>query len=383
MMFAIKNARLFTMSHGRVENGSLLVKDGVIAAVGAEIEIPADCPVLDAGGKVLTPGLVEACGRPGLHEEVVGAIGADEDETQEKMGAYLRALDGILPNDPSFDDALRGGVTTVNICPGTSAIVAGQSVIVHTAGSPIIDRRILKQPFALFVNLVGGGNPMTGLRDRSEMVAKLVSELQKAKEWLAKRDKALAEGKTAPEAGFRLAPMVAVLEGKLPLIMQVVYLHDILNALELAEQWGFHLILQRISEAYYCVEDLLQAKVPMIVGPILMNRRGLFSTTSHKTPGILQQAGLKFALSTEHPQTGIDYLVTTAAIANREGMDEEEALKAITLYPAQLLGLDSQLGSLDVGKKADLVLWTDHPFETKSYVEQVWIEGLPVYERRQ
>ena len=381
-MLLIKNARLFTMTQGILEKASLLIEDGKITAIGEKIKTPKGCTVLDAEGKTVTPGLIEACGRPGLHEETVGAIGADEDETTEKIGAYLKALDGILPNDLSFQDALEGGVTTVNVCPGTSAIIAGQSAVIHTAGSNIIDRMVLKEPFGLFVNLVGGGNPRQGFRDRSDMVAKLVNELQKAKDFIAKREKALKEGKDAPEAGYRLAPMVDVIEGKLPLIMQVVYLHDIQNALELAEEWGFRLILQRVSEGYFCVENLVKAKVPLMVGPILMNRRGLFQTTSHKTPGVLSKAGLQFALSTEHPNTGIDHLVTTAAIANREGMSEEEALKAITLYPAQILGLDDQIGSLEVGKRADLVVWTGHPFETLTKVETVLIDGVSVYERR-
>jgi imidazolonepropionase-like amidohydrolase len=112
-----------------------------------------------------------------------------------------------------------------------------------------------------------------------------------------------------------------------------------------------------------------------------MNRRGLFRTTSHKTPGVLAQAGLKFALSTEHPQTGIDHLVTTAAIACREGMPEEEALKAITIYPAEILGLADQIGSIEKGKKADLVVWSGHPFETLTRVDKVLIGGQMVYER--
>lgn len=381
-MLHLKNARIFTMAGQVLENASLLIKDQKIAALGHNLEIPTDCPTLDLKGKTITPGLIEACGRPGLHEETVGDIGADEDETTEKMGTYLKALDGILPNDLSFTDALEGGVTTVHICPGTSAIIAGQSVIIHTAGSNVVDERVIKEPFGLFVNLVGGGNFRQGFRDRSEMVAKLTAQLQKAKEFIAKRDKALAESKEAPEADYRLAPLVDVVEGRLPLIMQVVFLHDIQNALELAEEHGFKLILQRLSEGYYTVEDLVQANVPMIVGPILMNRRGLFRTTSHKTPAVLSQAGLKFALSTEHPQTGIDHLVTTAAVACREGMAEEEALKSITLYPAQILGLDHELGSLEVGKRADLVVWTGHPFETLTKVETVYVDGQSVYERR-
>lgn len=381
-MLWIKNARLMTMSHGIVENASLLVENGKIAAIGSNLEVADDVTVYDATGKTVTPGLIEACGRPGLHEETVGAIGADEDEVHEKMGTYLKALDGILPADLSFQDALEGGVTTVNVCPGSSAIVAGQSAVIHTAGSNIIDKMVVKEPFGLYVNLVGGGNPRQGFRDRSEMVAKLVSELQKAKEFMAKRDKAAKEGKDLPEAGYRLAPMVEVLEGKLPLIMQVVYLHDIQNALELANEWGFRVILQRVSEGYFCVEELVKANVEMMVGPILMNRRGLFQTTSHKTPGILSQAGLRFALSTEHPQTGIDHLVTTAAIACREGMNEEEAFKAITLYPAQILGIDEQMGSLEVGKRADLVIWSGHPFETLTKVETVFIDGNIVLDRR-
>lgn len=381
-MLWIKNARLMTMSHGIVENASLLVENGHIAALGSNLDVSDDVTVYDATGKTITPGLIEACGRPGLHEETVGAIGADEDEVHEKMGTYLKALDGILPTDLSFQDALEGGVTTVNVCPGSSAIVAGQSAVIHTAGSNIIDKMVVKEPFGLYVNLVGGGNPRQGFRDRSEMVAKLVNELQKAKEFMAKRDKAAKEGKDLPEAGYRLAPMVDVLEGKLPLIMQVVYLHDIQNALELANEWGFRVILQRVSEGYFCVEELVKAKVEMMVGPILMNRRGLFQTTSHKTPGILSQAGLRFALSTEHPQTGIDHLVTTAAIACREGMNEEEAFKAITLYPAQILGIDEQMGSLEVGKRADLVIWSGHPFETLTKVETVFIDGNIVLDRR-
>lgn len=380
-MLFLENARIMTMAGAVLENASLLIKDGLIAQVGTGLTCPEGAKVIDLAGKTLTPGLIEACGRPGLHEETVGPIGADEDEKTERLGTYLKALDGILPNDLSFEDALEGGVTTVNVCPGTSAIIAGQSAVITTAGSNIVDERVVKEPFALFVNLVGGGNFRQGFRDRSEMIAKLGAELQKAKEFMAKRDKAIAEEKDVPEASYRLAPLVDVLEGRLPVIMQVVLLHDIQNALELAEEHGFKLILQRLSEGYYAIEDLVQADVPMIVGPILMNRRGLFRTTSHKTPGVLAQAGLKFALSTEHPQTGIDHLVTTAAIACREGMPEEEALKAITIYPAEILGLADQIGSIEKGKKADLVVWSGHPFETLTKVDKVLIGGQMVYER--
>lgn len=378
MMKALVNATVYTVGGPVLESGTVIIKDGKIAAVGSNLAIPPNCRVYDCQGMVITPGFIDASTRLGIHEDGNGQIGYDEDEATQAVTPHLRAIDALYPKDVAFDDAVKAGVTTAMVEPGNSNVIGGICALVKTCGDTVEDM-LIDGRVALKVSLAGTPPYLHKPRGRSEAVALFLRELQKARDFLVKQETAHEE--SDEELDERLRPVVELLRQKLPAVVYAPYNHDIVNALEIARDWGFKLIIERAAEGHLVLEELQAAGVPVIAGPITAAKTLSLANATTRMPALLANAGVRVALTTNHPHFPVRYLFVQAATAARDGMDIDEALKSITLYPALIWGIADRVGSIDPGKDADLVVWDNHPFAVCAKVQGVFIDGQLCYAR--
>lgn len=374
-MLALRNVIAETVSHGRIDNCTIIVDGGKITAVGRDLAIPAGAEVIDLGGRVVTPGFIDAATRIGIHEDGNGSIGHDEDEGTAPATPHLRAIDAIFPEDVAMRDARNAGVTTCLVQPGNANVVGGSCAVIKTCGTVAEDMAIAAEAgLKLSVTALSGrwgGNS----RERSEAIAILRRELQAATEYQRKRAKDEPEPLDLHHEAYQ-----PLLRGQQPAFIHADQNHDIENALLMGRQWGFHSVIIGGAEAHLMLDALAADNVPVILSPTMVPRGSARRNASLRTPQLLHQRGVRFALSTDHPTLPIRYLFVVAATAAREGLPVGEALRAITLSPAEILGIADRVGSIDPGKNADLVIWSGHPFAVASQVERVLVDGRTVYE---
>jgi imidazolonepropionase-like amidohydrolase len=371
---AIVNGTLYTVSHGVIENGTILIEDGKIVAIGANLPIPEEAELLFAQGAHVYPGLIDADCKVGIFEEGQGPIGDDTNEPNS-IGSEFRAFDATWWEDVAFEDCRRAGITALSIGPGSDNLINGQSFITKT-GPGVLDHQVIRAFAGLKINICGTrGNQ----RDRTIDIAALQGQLQKAKELMVKNEKMLAKGET-PEENPKLDPLVALLKGENFARITVYANHDILNALELAKTWGFPLVLERCYEGHLLVDDIVASGCKVIAGPTFINRMGASKNLSLKMPGVLAKAGVAVALCSDHPTMPSENLTTQAALACRDGMPEELALRAITLTAAEILGVADRIGSLEVGKDADFALFSHPIFKTASQCLATMVNGDLVWQ---
>lgn len=398
-MLAIKNGKVLTPSGTFLDGATVLVDGGkitTVAAAGQDLAVPAGAEVVDAAGKYVLPGLIDASTRVAIHEDGNGPIGVDTDEPSNPISPQLRAIDAAWHEDLALKDAVQWGVTATMAGPGTMNILGGQTFVMKTAGRTITDMTI-KNPAAMKVSLTGTprmvmmmamrGGPQIQPRDRAQDVALFEAELQRARETaerLERAEKAKPAGAAAslpaPDRNLRTEAVMALLRGEMPVFVTALLNHDISNAIELAAKWGLKLVLERCAEGHLVLDEIRESGAAVIAGPITVNRRSDLKNLSLKLPGVLARNGVKVAISTDHPTIPIHYLTVQAATAVREGMSEADALKAITINPAEILGVAGRTGSLEAGKDADLAVWSGHPFDINSRVEQTYVTGQRVWD---
>lgn len=370
-MLALTNAQIITMETENYKRGTVLIDDGKILDVGENIAIPSAAEIIDIQGKYLLPGFIDAHTHVGIAEEIYRTEGDDTNEITEPLTPQLRALDAINPNDLAFKDALQGGVTTVMITPGSANVIGGMVSVLKVRGKTLSEM-ILKEEAGL--KIAFGENPKRSYGEQKKMpytrmatAAMLRQAFIDAENYMKKVDKDRNLGKEN---------MVKVLEGKIPLRAHAHRADDILTSIRIAEEFKVKLVIEHCTEGHKVVEELLQAGVSTVVGPSLTNRAKVeMAERSFKTPGVLANAGIPVAIMTDHPELPIQYLPLCASLAVKEGMKEEDALKALTIIPAQILRIDKLVGSIKKGKDADLVVWNGHPFDIRSNPEQVYING--------
>ncbi|MBE1514215.1 amidohydrolase [Nesterenkonia halotolerans] len=374
--YVIVNAQIVPISAAPF-TGSLVITEGRIAELGASVEQPSGHEVIDAGGGWVLPGLVDAHVHLGVHEEGEGWAGADVNETTDPVTAAARALDAINPADIGFADARAAGITAVNVNPGSANPIGGLAVAIKTQGR-IVDEMILRSPSGLKAAL--GENPKRIYGERKQTpntrlgVAMTIRKaFTEAWRWQTK-DPAERPADLVSEA------LAMVLERKIPWRQHCHRADDIATALRIADEFGYDLVLDHGTEAYKIADLIAERDIPVLYGPMIVSRSKVeVRERSPKAPGILSRAGVRVSIITDHPVVPIEFLIHQAALAVREGMDPTEALKAVTLNPAEVLGVSDRIGSLEPGKDADLALWSGDPLDTRNRVLRTWIDGEQVY----
>lgn len=380
---AVVGGRVVPITGEVIDGGTVLVEDGVITAVGKSVRVPKGIATIDAAGRWVLPGFVEAHGHVGVAEEGNGWAGEDTNEMTDPIGARFRALDAINPADEGFRDALSGGVTSIVIKPGSGSPVGGQTVAVKSWGR-MVDEMVLAEPCSLKSAL--GENPKRIYGDkkvtpstRLGVAAVIRAALVKAQDYRERRDAAAAEGKPF-ERDLNSDVLVRVLDGELPWCQHTHRADDIATALRLADEFGYRLVVNHGTEGHLLADVLAERDVPVIIGPLFTSRSKVEVNQRHlRNPGLLARAGVRIALTTDHPVVPINFLIYQAILSVKEGLDPVTALESITINPARFLGLDERVGSLEVGKDGDLVIWDGDPLEIMSRAQQVIIEGREVY----
>lgn len=361
-MLLFTHAHIKPITAPELPDGCLLVRDGRIEAIAPHIDPPEGCRVIDAGGRLLTPGLVEAHCHIGLDNECMRWEGMDYNEIVEPLTPQLRAIDSINPQDGAFPAALKGGVTTACTGPGSANVVGGTFTVLKLAGRRV-DKMLLKEPAAM--KCAFGENPKgcygQGLK-KSPMTRMAVAAL--LRELLFKtqryRDDKLA-GKNPP-FDMKLEAMLPVIEGKIPLKCHAHRADDILTAVRIGKEFGLKLTLDHCTDGEIIAGELAEEGFPVFVGPTLGSKsKAELRSKSFTTPGALHKAGLTVSIITDAPVIPLEKLSLCAGLAAEEGLPMEEAWRAITINPARSLEIDDHVGSLEPGKDADLVLWTADP----------------------
>ncbi|WP_125772749.1 amidohydrolase [Antribacter gilvus] len=381
---AIINAYVVPVAAAPIENGTVLVEDGVITAVGTDVTVPDGVPTLDARGRHVLPGFVEAHAHIGTHEEGEGWAGNDTNEMTHPDGSALRALDGINIEDEGFRDALLGGVTSAVIKPGSGNPIGGQTVAIKTWGGRTVDEQIISE--SVSVKSALGENPKRVYGDKKQLpstrlgVANVIRKaFVDAQNYVAKRDAAAAEGKPF-DRDLGKETLARVLAGELVWDQHVHRADDIATALRLQAEFGYRLVINHGTEGAFLADVLAEKDVPVIFGPLFTSRSKV--ELRHRAIvnlGILAAAGVRVAITTDHPVVPINFLVHQASLAVKEGLDPQVALEALTTNPAAFLGLDDRVGALAPGLDGDVVVWSGDPLDVNSRAEHVFITGTEVF----
>ncbi len=382
----IRNAKLVTMTSAGVIKGDLLLLDGKIAAIGEALPLPLGAKEINAHGHLVTPGLIDAHCHLGLEEDAIGFEGADGNEATSPNTAQVRGIDGYTPTDRTVREALAGGVTMVATGPGSANVIGGSFFVVKTYGD-CVDEAVVMNPAAM--KCAFGENPKRVYSSRQMMpstrlgtAAVLREALAAAVDYDRKIELAKQEEKPAPERNLKLEALLPVIHREIPLKAHAHRADDILTAIRIAQEFNVKLTLDHCTEGHLMPERLAKLGYPAIVGPSFGSRTKVeLANKSFTTPAVLNKAGVKVAICTDSPVLPQESLPLLAGMACAAGLPEMEALKAITLYPAQILGLDNRFGSLEVGKEADLVIWQRHPFDTGAKPSHVILNGEIVVEQ--
>lgn len=383
-MLLIKNAKIFTMAGKVIQNGSILIEAGKIKEVGVDIVAPFDAEVIDAGGKHVLPGMIDAHCHLGMWEDSIGFEGSDGNEMTDPITPHLRAIDGINPMDINFKEAYQGGVTTVATGPGSANVIGGQFVAIKTYGNRI-DDMVLAEPLAM--KIAFGENPKRVYNDKKVMpmtrmgtAALLRDTLMKSKVYYDKKMEAGDDSSKAPTFDMKLESMMDVMSGKIPLKAHAHRADDIFTSIRIAKEFGVKVTLEHCTEGHLIADEIAKEGLMAVVGPSFGHRSKFeLINKTFDTPRVLWEAGVKIAIMTDHPVIPIEHLPLCAALSAKSGLPEEEALKAITIYAAEILGLDDRVGSIEVGKDADIVIWDGHPFDIASSVACTIIDGKVVH----
>jgi imidazolonepropionase-like amidohydrolase len=380
----IRNGKILTMAGQTIENGCILCLGRKIAAIAENIDAQ-DCQVIDAEGGWIMPGIIDAHSHIGITEEKKGIEGDDCNESMEPITPQLRAIDAINPMDSAFHTAIASGITSVMVGQGSANVVGGQFAFIKTFGRQI-DKMIVLAPAAMKVAF--GENPKSTYGNLSAMpstrmsiAAMLRQELFEAKQYYLSKKQAETEGKSIQE-DFEYECWLPVFEKAIPLKAHVHRVDDIFTAIRIAKEFDLLLTLDHCSEGHLVAPDIKNSGFPAIVGPNLASRNKIeVQFMNFKTIGVLANAGVKVAITTDHPVTRINCLPICAGLAVKEGLPFDEGLKAITINAAEICRVSHCLGSLEVGKDADIAVFDGNPMEVFTRTLYTIIDGQIVYEK--
>ena len=388
MTLVLRGGRVYTITRGVIEEGVIVIgDDGKIKAVGrvGEVEIPSGADILDVKGMHVMPGMIDPHTHIGVHELAIGWEGRDTNETTEPVTPHLRAFDGVKSDDEGFYEALSHGVTTVGILPGSSNPIGGLGVAMKTFGRHKLER-VLKEPIGL--KMAFGENPKRthGLENKRSpatrmAIAGLIREwLTKAQNYMRKKDLFKDQPEKLPDKDIRLEAIELLLRRKIPARAHAHLADDILTAISIAEEFGFDIVLDHCTEGHRIADVIAQKKIPAVVGPLLTAKYKVeLRNRTTETPGVLAKHGVKVSITTDHPVLPIKLLPVEVAIAIRDGLSYEDALRAVTINAAEILGVADRLGSIEPGKDGDVIVLNGPPFHIETRVVYTIVNGKIAY----
>jgi imidazolonepropionase-like amidohydrolase len=373
MKLLLKNAYIYPITTKPIFQGDLLVENGKIIEIAKNIPIPlgTETKIIECHNQYLLPGFIDVHTHLGLYDEGTGWAGNDANETIEPLNPHIRAMDGVYPLDPAFSDAIRFGITTVHIMPGSANVIGGTTSVIKTVGKNIKD--MLVQETA-GLKIAFGENPKRihshGIKDsltRMGIMGMLREAFYEAKY-------------TDNPDSFRILPLVQALKKEIPVRIHAHRADDIISAIRFAEEFDLDLRIEHCTEGHFIASELSGYNLKVSVGPTLTRRSKVeLKNKSWKTYKELTDHGIEVSITTDHPYTPIQYLNICAALSVREGLSEQKALEGMTILPAKNLKIADKIGSIEVGKEADLVLWSHHPFHYLAKPKWSMINGEIVF----
>ncbi len=372
-MILIKNGYIKTMSKaGDIEKGQILIEKGLIKEIGTNIDIPKDAQIIDAEGCIVSPGFIDGHCHIGMWEEGIGFEGDDGNEAVEPVTPHLRAIDSINPMCVAFEEAIEGGVTTAVTGPGSANVIGGTFLAMKTHGKRV-DKMIIKDPIAM--KIAFGENPKRVYDDqhkspttRMATAAILRETLFEAKQYLENVELSKEDADKKPDYDMRMEALLPVLRKEIPLKAHAHRADDIFTALRIAKEFDVDITLEHCTEGHLIADELAEEGKPAFVGPTLSNKSKYeLRNLSFTTPKILCEKGLKIGIITDSPVIPLQYLSICAGLAIKSGLDEQEAWKTITINPAEIVGISDRVGSLEIGKDADIVIFKGNPLLDINY----------------
>jgi imidazolonepropionase-like amidohydrolase len=384
-MLAVKGEKVITITNGVIEDGLILIENGKIKDVGPDLEIPRDVKVLES--KVVMPGLVEAHCHIGIWEEKIGWAGSVGNEMTEAATPHMRAIDAIKANadEGGLEAALYEGITTAQVLPGSANVIGGTGLVLKTAHKPTIDQMVIKNPSGM--KIAFGENPMRVYgKEKNVMpstrmgVAGVLRDwLLKTRNYMEKKEKFKDEPDKLPEKDIKLESLEPVLTKEIPFRAHAHRADDVATAIRICEEFDVNMSWEHATEGHRIAEYIAEKKIPAVWGPSLTSRgKWEMRELSFETPLALYEAGVKFAIQTDAVGSTIRFLPICAALAVKSGLLYEYVLKAITIIPAEIMGVAERVGSIEKGKDADLRLLNGEPLEYLTKCEKVLIDGQVV-----
>ena len=382
----IINAKIVTMDRNNtvIDNGYIKTTDGKISEIDSMDKAEAaDEPIFDVKGAGIYPGFVDAHTHLGMFEDSITFEGDDGNEDTDPITPNLRAVDGANPLDRYFAQALAAGVTTVLISPGSTNPIAGEIAAVKTKGRRI-DNMIIKAPAAIKMSL--GENPKSSYNDKNQMpvtrmaIAALIREtLTKAKKYYQDQQSYYNDrvNEVLPEYDAKYESLIPLFKKEIPAHFHAHRADDIFTALRIAREFDIECVIVHATDGHLIVEELKDECKGVLSGPFMTDRsKPELKNLTPVSPGIMSDSGIPTAIITDHPETPIQYLPLCAAVAVREGMDEIQALRAITITPAEICGIADRVGSIEIGKDADFIVLDGSPLDITKKPSAVFVDGV-------
>ena len=381
-MLLLKNGQIHTMTQEAFW-GDILIDGGKIAAIGAALSADG-AQEIDLGGKFVLPGLIDAHCHIGMWEDGMGDEGADGNEMTDPITPELRAVDGLNPFDPCFKEAREAGITTVVTGPGSANVIGGQFAALKTCGRSI-EEMTLRDPIAM--KAATGENPKGVYAEkkvapttRMAIASLFRSTMTEAIEY----QKGMAKEEDKPDRDIAMEALLPVINRELTVKIHAHRADDILTGLRLAKEFNLKVTIDHCTEGYMITDvlkdRLIEQGAGIIIGPLLSERSKIeLKNLSFSAPRVLEEAGIPFAMMTDHPVIPIQFLPVQAGIAMREGLSEETALRSITRYAAEIVGIQDRVGTLESGKDADIAVFDGHPFDYRTHCVLTLIDGKVVH----
>ena len=367
-----KNATIYTMEQDPFV-GDFKIDKGVFTQIGKDLTAGVGEDVQDLNGLYVFPGLVESHCHLGMEETAIRFEGNDVNEITDPITPNMRGIDGCNPMDETVELALKGGVTTVAAGPGSANVIGGTFFAYKTVGN-CIDEMSIQNPLAM--KAAFGENPKRCYKDkkidtRMQISALLRETLAKTKEYMEKKE-------AGKEVAYdqKLEAMIPVIKKELPLKCHAHRADDILTVIRIAKEYDIKVTLDHVTDARCIIPQIKESGFSCICGPALTHKSKFeLANMSFETPNELYKAGILFSIITDSPVVPQQYLSLSAALAAKAGLPEYEAIKAITINPAKILGLDNRLGSIKEGKDADFVICTKNILDTTNEIKAVYVDG--------